>query len=94
MIISDSEIRQSDRQLDGTRAKKSYNAEAGTDHLKPFGFGLNNVNFGEPYKFIPKEGPAPGQYQDGVDSAQAHVKPKIYETTIMEDTNSFRRPKE
>jgi len=69
VIISDSEIRQSDRQLDGTLSQKPYTAEAGTDHLRPFGSGLNNVNFGEPYKFIPKEGPAPGQYQDGIMTA-------------------------
>jgi hypothetical protein len=29
-------------------------------HLTPFGSGLKNVTMGDKYKFVPKEGPAPG----------------------------------
>jgi hypothetical protein len=31
-------------------------------HLTAFGAINTKVNFGEPYKFVPKEGPSPGQY--------------------------------
>lgn len=31
-------------------------------HLTEFGSGLKNVTFGDKYKFVPKEGPSPGQY--------------------------------
>jgi hypothetical protein len=59
-------------------------------HLTGFGDGLKNVDFGEPYKFKPKEGPAPGQY-NGLDS---QTKPKVKHALIKEDTSPFRRPAE
>jgi hypothetical protein len=31
-------------------------------HLTMFGDGLMNIDMGSKYKFVPKEGPAPGQY--------------------------------
>jgi hypothetical protein len=51
---------------------------------------LKNVNFGEPYKFVPKEGPAPGQYS----ANESAVKPRIQSALIREDVSPFRRPVE
>jgi len=61
-------------------------------HLTPFGEGLKKVDMGSKYKFVPKEGPPPGLYQDGVELAQALVKPKIPIVKIVEDSHPFRRP--
>jgi len=41
----------------------SMNAPGAYYDNKPFGADIHmKVNFGEKYKFVPKEGPAPGQY--------------------------------
>lgn len=61
--IDPGKARKADTLLDGTKARKDYEAEPGTGHLKEFGSGLNKVDMGSPYKFKPKEGPAPGQYE-------------------------------
>jgi hypothetical protein len=42
-------------------------------HLTEFGAGLNKVDMGSKYKFVPKEGPGPGAYS-GNDSV---VKPRV-----------------
>lgn len=57
-------------------------------HLQPFGSGLNNVNFGDKYKFVPKEGPAPGQYESKADL----TKPRVPAAVIKEETSPYRRP--
>lgn len=63
-FISDSEYRKEGVLLDGSKPA----VEAGNDpgnydgHLTAFGSGLNKVDMGRPYKFVPKEGPGPGQY--------------------------------
>jgi hypothetical protein len=49
---------------------------------------MQNVDFGEPYKFVPKEGPGPGEYE-GQDK---HTKPKVQFAVIKEDTSPYRRP--
>jgi hypothetical protein len=59
-------------------------------HLTGFGSGLNKVDMGRPFKFVPKEGPAPGQYS-AVDSV---TKPRVKSALIREEVNPFRRPKE
>lgn len=41
-------------------------------HLKPFGSIKKKIDFGSKYKFKPKEGPAPGQYD--IESAEKVVK--------------------
>jgi hypothetical protein len=48
--------------LDGSKPPGDGGNDPGaySGHLKEFGEGLKNVDFGEPYKFKPKEGPAPG----------------------------------
>jgi hypothetical protein len=42
-------------------------------HLTAFGSDLKNINMGSKYKFVPKEGPPPGSYENSSDA----VKPKI-----------------
>jgi len=59
-------------------------------HLKPFGSNLKNIDFGDPYKFVPKEGPAPGQYEQSSD----YIKPRVPAALIREDVNPERRPQE
>jgi hypothetical protein len=51
---------------------------------------MKNVDFGDPYKFNPKEGPGPGEYE-GLDS---QTKPKVKYAVIKDDTSPFRRPAE
>ena len=76
-----------------------YGAEQANDpgqydgHLKPFGADINTkVTMGNKYKFVPKEGPAPGQYN--ADAADSQTKPKTRYATIKEDVSPYRRPKE
>lgn len=52
------------------------------DSLKPFGSDLNNINFGNKYKFNPGQNPGPGQYEP--DKAVTQVKSKAYEAFIRE----------
>ena len=52
------------------------------------GKDLPKVNFGDKYKFIPKEGPSPGTY----DPSDSQVKPKKVYATIApgeKDTGAF-----
>ena len=48
--------------LDGSKPSIEGGADPGKydGHLTAFGSGMNNINFGDKYKFVPKEGPAPG----------------------------------
>lgn len=57
-------MRQPNEHLDGSKVTKDYVAEPGSYQAgKNFGEGLNNVVIGAPYKFVPKEGPGPGEYR-------------------------------
>ena len=75
--------------LNGFKSKK-YNAESANDpgqydgHLTAFASEIKTtVNFGEKYKFVPKEGPPPGSYNP--DQADGLTKSKIRSTLIRED---------
>jgi hypothetical protein len=57
-------------------------------HLTSFGSGLKKVDMGSKYKFVPKEGPAPGQYS----ARDSVVKPRVKSVLIKENVNSYRRP--
>lgn len=58
-FIDNQKIRADGTQLDGTKVKADYEAEAGITG-KNFGEGLNKVDMGRPYEFKAKEGPGPG----------------------------------
>jgi len=45
---------------------------------------------GNKYKFVPKEGPAPGQYENSTDA----IKPKIPVAMMFEEVSPERRPPE
>ena len=64
------------------RINEQANIAPGANHIeKKFGDLPNQkVNFGEKYKFVPKEGPAPGTYDPT--PAQKHVKPFSYKAHI------------
>lgn len=79
--------------LDGSKPSNAEGSNPGKydGHLKPFGAGLKNTaTMGSKYKFVPKEGPAPGQYQvnDKV------VKPRAPEVIIKEDIVTEKRKPE
>jgi hypothetical protein len=59
-------------------------------HLKTFGDGLKNIDMGNKYKFVPKEGPPPGLYENSSDA----IKPKVFAAHIREETSPYRRPEE
>ena len=58
----------------------AFQAPGAYEEKIKFGDGLQKVDFGRKYKFTPKEGPPPGQYNP--DLAQKLVKPKAYEAYI------------
>jgi hypothetical protein len=64
------------------KLNETSNLGPGAHHEnKPFGSDLNTkVNFGSKYKFVPKEGPAPGQYN--ADKGLKLTKPKNYQAFI------------
>lgn len=65
------EYREKERELEA-----SHMGPGTHDTSKPFGSDVKmKVTFGAPYKFKPKEGPAPGTYDP--DKANKLVKPKI-----------------
>jgi len=78
--------------LDGSRPSREGGNDPGKydGHLKPIGSDLKRVDFGSPYKFVPKEGPAPGQYED----ASNFTKPKVPAVIIREDLVPEKRAKE
>jgi len=51
-----------------------------TEHLKPFGSGMNKVNFGSKYVFKADSNPAPGQYN--ADLSKEKVLERKYEAFI------------
>jgi hypothetical protein len=56
-------------------------------HLTAFGDNLNNIDMGNKYKFVPKEGPPPGLYENSSDA----IKPKVFAAHIREETSPYRR---
>ena len=73
------EFREKERELEA-----SHMGPGTHDTLKPFGSDIKTkVSFGAPYKFKPKEGPAPGTYDP--DRASKLVKPKVQEVYIGDD---------
>lgn len=57
---------------------------------KNFGEGLNNVYIGAPFKFVPKEGPGPGEYR----SDSPLTKSRAREAIIREDIIQQKRKPE
>lgn len=74
-MLTFQEFREKERELE------SAHLAPGLHHVEvPFASGLPKVNFGEPYKFKPKEGPGPGEYEES--KGLKIVKPKSYEAFI------------
>ena len=55
------------------------------------GSGMNNVDFGNKYKFKPDSNPAPGQYQP--EGAVGMTKPRSYAAVIKEESG-YKVPRE
>ena len=91
-FISGEEFRKEGVLLDGSK----LSIEAGNDpgnydgHLTAFGAGLKKIDMGSKYKFVPKEGPAPGQYS----ASTSLTKPRVPEVIIKEDIIQEKRKQE
>lgn len=79
-MVSYRELREIQRQQD-----VSHMGPGTHDTLKPFGSGLNDVNFGNKYKFDAGKNPGPGQYDPT--KANKLVKQSIYEPFIKDSRN-------
>ena len=74
--------------MEGEKGQQNANDPGQYDgHLKQFASGLQNVNFGDKYKFVPKEGPPPGLYNP--DEANGQTKPKIRTAVIDKNTSKL-----
>jgi len=62
-------------------AENAHMGPGATEHLKPFGSGMNKVNFGSKYVFKADSNPAPGQYN--ADKAKEKVLERKYEAFIQ-----------
>ena len=68
--------------------EEAHLGPGGYDTHKPFGSDLNNIDFGNKYKFKPGQNPGPGQYEP--DKALTHVKSKAYEAFIKDQKRASR----
>lgn len=64
--------------------------EADDKHYKPFGSGMNKIDFGRKYEFKVDSNPKVGQYE--TDSKL--VKPTSKTAKIHQPTSNYRRPQE
>ena len=66
--------------------------EADDKHYKPFGAGLNKIDFGKKYEFKVDSNPHVGKYD--VNTASKLTKPASKAAKIMMPTSSYKRPVE
>lgn len=72
-----------EKKMDFTLNETMQMPDAGQyNSLKPFGAGMNKVDFGRKYEFKPSRNPGPGEYD--ADKAMNATKPKVRSACIVQ----------